>query len=110
MGYLSWFEILFNSNQQNAILKTFNEIVGLTGYSSDDFSINNEHSIGYAHEWICRDLQMQELSIRFPNVIFTVTRYGSGYKDIERTYYRNGKYYTIEAQITFDSFDERNLT
>ena len=51
------------------------------------------------------------LSKEFPNALFILdTRDGgSSCLDVYRTFYMNGKGYTVESQIIFPEFDDRQL-
>ena len=52
---------------------------------------------------------MCEYSKKYPNCIFVITRYGEEPLDIDKTYFKDGKFQTCKLVVKFDEYDETKL-
>ena len=52
---------------------------------------------------------MKELSLRHPEVVFTLDGQGEESGDVWRMYFKNGKFHKSEVTITYEAFDESKL-
>lgn len=60
--------------------------------------------------WYDHDIDMLNLSERFPEVLFILDGVGEEYPDIWRAFYMNGKTYHIRApELVWPPFDKENL-
>lgn len=62
------------------------------------------HDKGWEHNNI-----MIDLSLKFPNILFTLHGEGEENDDLWRKYYLNGKIQVEYAQITYGEFDKEKL-
>ena len=61
-------------------------------------------------KWYEHMRDMRAMSAEFPGVLFTLHGEGEEAGDLWRSYFRDGKGYSIGAVITYPEFDEAQLT
>ena len=100
MGYLTNFELSATDEIAEAVEAAILEVSGYRfegGYLSDV-------------KWYDWEDDMRAVSKRFPGHLISL--YGNGEEDgdIWRAYFANGKMQHCQAKITFDPYDENQLT
>lgn len=61
-------------------------------------------------EWDNREKDMREMSIKFPNLLFTLKGEGEKNGDLWIEYYKGGLMQRVVAEITFREFDVSQLS
>ena len=105
MGYYTHFEIIVNNNE--IIDKEIHEkLCEISGYNDWDYWTS---SITGHFKWYENEHDMYELSMLFPDKVFTVTGNGEESNDIWRNYWKNGKFCDANRRIVYDEYDESKL-
>jgi hypothetical protein len=98
MGYYSTFEIQEHTNKE--LTKDFHtRLEDLSDYSFDRLKDGTLSSCD-SYKWYECDTNMHELSLEFPELLLSVTWIGED-DERGRTYYMNGKQYSVNVTITY---------
>lgn len=107
MGYNTKFTLKVDSNQDQ--IRKF-----LEQYESDwDSKYWCAHEAiedyGESRKWYEHESDMRDLSLEFPDMLFTLEGEGDEAGDLWIKYFKNGKIQKAYARIEYDEFDESKL-
>jgi hypothetical protein len=74
-----------------------------------DYAIDENGESLDGVKWYDHEIDMKELSKRFPEVIFKLHGKGEENDDMWNKYFKNGKMQSCYAFITYESFNENKL-
>lgn len=94
---------------------TYTDIRGFlkerSGYTFYEYNYDNLKELGPsdAVKWYDYNVDMIELSIKYPQVVFVLKGLGEEYPDIWKAFYKNGQHYIEHVQIIINDFDQSLL-
>ena len=100
MGYYSNFELFVDSEKNG----WFNEEVFRFCRDRGEFAHFDEST-----KWYTFKEDMIDFSKIYRDNLFSILRAGEDYWDIEKVYFKNGKYLVRKAEIVFETFDEDKM-
>ena len=102
MGYYTTFSLDFDADidLNNEVLDKLEE---LCGYRFED------DNMLYDVKWYDWELNMRTLSLRYPDILFTLSGVGDENGDLWDAYFKCGKMQFCEAKVVFPEFDESKL-
>jgi hypothetical protein len=98
MGYRTWYKLNIKPEPSQELL---NELL-------DDLTID-EIVDGFESKWYTYDSDMIELSVKYPDYVFTLSGEGDSSDDIWRAFYKSGKSYHWRLDYNIPEFDESKL-
>lgn len=104
MGYYTHYELTV-SHQPDDLAKRFDEIADY----GDDFFEDLISGSAEACKWYEHDEVMKQISLEYPDILFTLKGNGEEDEDIWTNYYKNGRVQTERAEIKVAPFDESKL-
>ena len=110
MGYNTHFQLDVDQKRKEIISYLQNHAVTFFAYDwMVDFVIKllQDEDLLDDCKWYTHREDLTKLSVRFPDVLFTLSGEESG--DIWKLYIRNGKYQLAKAEILIADFDESKL-
>lgn len=102
MGYYTDFNI--RQTGDDDFEEISEEIVNISGYCFDEYS--SEKRLFLNAKWYNWDVNMTEISRKFPNSLFQVDGEGEEGHDIWRCFFRNGRCESIKVEV---KYSESNL-
>ena len=100
MGYQTNFELSVDADIHEAVEAAILEV---SGYRFECGTL-------YEAKWYDHDEDMRAVSRRFPDRLITMYGQGEDHDDLWYAYFKNGKMQHCQAKITFDPYDENQLT
>ena len=95
---------------------TLVEVLSTVTNKKEDFDlyeeeINEEYDVylGEDTKWYDFDDDMKKYSKQHPDLLFTFHTVGEEHDDSAMRYFKNGKYFIAEAEITYEPYDESKL-
>lgn len=101
MGYNTNFELTLDSRLEE--YKTYLALE-CESYLKDLYEYTGIF-YGNGWKWYNHEEDIRKVSLRFPDVLFTLHGVGEEYPDIWIKYFKNGKMQRRDAIITFEPFD-----
>ena len=105
MSYLTAFKLEADVEGIEEIIKDLHSVYEIT-----EMALDSDGDFENKVYWYTHEEDMAEFSKRYPEILFTLYGEGEDNTDIWREYFKNGKYHTIFAKISFDDFDESMLS
>jgi ABC-type Fe3+-hydroxamate transport system substrate-binding protein len=90
------------------------EVIG--GDSTHDYSQEIRDMSGYPNlfedsvKWYSHQEDMRSFSKKYPEVLFILSGEGEDPEDMWKEYHKNGLMQKVNAEITFEEFNETKLT
>lgn len=111
MGYYSYYLLEAEGENEEAFYNDMQEdIVVLDNYSTlRDVVEYEDMAYNDSCKWYDFKEDMEKISKEYPNTLFTIYRSGEETSDMERVYFRNGKFEADIPQIRFAGPSERLL-
>lgn len=104
MGYFTYFDVKASEKQREIFEQLIEENVRDFGdmfdYDGDSYD---------CYKWYDHEADMKEISLMFPDVLFTVKGGGEEAGDLWKKHFKNGKMQRCPAVITFEAYDEAKL-
>lgn len=100
-------------NNSDELRKELEEKINIEIQSDDDLC----YAVGSVTEdWVCDACKwysstedMKRFSKKFPDVVFELEEIGESCDDMWKTYFKNGRYQSCKAIITYDEYDPDKL-
>lgn len=94
---------------------TINEIYndweeGKLIFEGFEYAIDENGECLQETKWYSHRKDMKHLSLCYPNIVFLLSGEGEENDDVWKEYYKNGKYQVCKAKISFDEYDENQLS
>lgn len=119
MGYQTSYSLTVSPGASGDAIEDFVQGLGYPGMLDESVSWRNYaleyngNGVWYPSDnvkWYEHDAFMVSLSLKFPNVLFTLSGEGEEAGDLWRSYYKNGKHQLCDAVITYPEYDESKMT
>lgn len=111
MGYRTFYNLFIKDVQGNDIPEnTKHEIIDdlRENYNDAADAINDEGQGEMDTNWE-NDADMNEFSLKYPNMVFEVSGTGDDAEDRWSTYYKNGKMQHCPVEFVYPPYDENKL-
>lgn len=104
MGYETNYVLETNSEFQDEIIDQF-----LKECDEAAYSLEIDGNCKVSNTWYEHEADMRKLSIKHPDVLFTLSGEGDEAGDLWMKFFKNGKMQHVKGEIRYPEFDEKAL-
>ena len=108
MGYYSYYSLDVDTEGSNHLKEDI--IADLINVNTEaECALNANGETSDEATWYQSDDDMKEFSKKYPDVVFTLFRYGQVLGDVGKTYFKNGRMKSSPAEVSYPEFDVSKL-